>query len=1806
MKDSTSNSTGFSEESVNDPINDYRSKEFQGPSDLEIKNLADRMKGEGLSKDQVGSYIDGLFDGAPHGSALQIKQRVLSQFNDPVEAPQTASVESSPVSSTDVPLEEEVPSQDLVQPSELGPPDEQTGFFGGETDEKFGFLDPRSSNFINPLTSKEIGTAVTIATEGFTSLFDETSSNIATDVEQTGVTNLWEMGQEEVQSLKASFGSLEGDPVQALQDIQEEVEIVQIQPDLLTAYKGTVERLREQGLHEDALKLVTLPTELIKLRQLEQIYSKAQMDAFENASTVEVVYDLGESFLDLFGALERAQRRDVVADLSGNWTDKMKVNFLRSSDIKDIVDNKWDRLSFEDQKTLIYKTIQAVKESENAVGMHNTIYASDVLTELEDALSGEYGVNDWISWLEATGVAAPVARLIKNAKNLVKIGSIKAFKARDSYVGFDVSGESEDIMSAMDDWIRLFDPEADVANNLRIEREVPLTPRQARDQDTVQKVSSLQETSPLKQAPEPKRPFKLKDTARAVQKALEPEVQAVPSSSAPKRITGIRMGNSTLGNLAVSMSPTTLSRIINQSKETPEQILARLGMDPDSVMMGSIPSPADEILDGINPRVINPSSTVPRSSDLTGRKSAVEIYESRPLDQVIRPDELQVTRSERLQRIQKLSGDTLSLHAEKSGIQTFPGGMRVTGRFGESDMAGFRSFDDAEMAGKNMVGEQFEVVYKVPNQNKYVTVTEKQDLPYEYFVQVKYDRQLTAGDALKFSDTKTKYNSNFFFRLFSTYSDRISKDIIDNVSVMKDYDLAVANRLEETLKPYTKLKGEAREAVNFALMRGDAQMVNYSFSEFSALLMNRNLISKSLSRISKEWQGYKAVRDFYSDLADIKDMRVRAELEEQGFKNIVPLKEGNNKVFGVPKTVKEVQSSGAKLVYDTRTKSVVPVKGLQEQEGVAIVKLKGKKTFEDAGDFDLVVIPKDKAEPLPQNVINRRDGYVNREYKKNGAKISVVGPETVNGVLNKTGKVQTIRFGDSVEDVEKWLKKKATNSGKTNRQVLEEDLDEGFTLQVDLTREELYEMSEISVNSSGNVTPYNLRARGKQKVEHIRGASEVFTVEESITKSLRGMESTLNRDSISIMKRRWLDQYGKFLKMDDSGYTFPEVDDIRSGSLKSKDAGGNLIPDDEIKNAVNLHSYIRSQELMLGMRQKDEFDDFLSLTVNFATMGRLDKTPLELTKFVSTAMVIYGRPLFQIAGNALQTLMLTTRDPVRGTASIVETLPILALMGIRRLGTTAPKGAEAVLVKLSGFKNTDEFNTFYDAIETSGIVSAGRLDNLLSNIGSGRTIHSGSKKRTALNVAATPFNAIRGSQSMATDFANLVAFRHAFKLVPELHKGLSPFTRKGLTKANTIMRELTFRMNKTDTLSSETDPFASLILMWTQHVYKGWKDTIAQPVVKSLTNKDISKNPSIWANDRKQALYSVASTLTLFGGAGILPSEYVLELDEKARRFGILEPGETFHGLFYEGLLDKMLKGVLGVDVNSAERFSFSDAPTMILDLSGIAQGALNIFGGSVVAGTRLGQLVQTALLLDSDMIAEEGDALDMLKFFASESASLFSGFSDYEKASLAKNFEMYFTSNGNALYKTGVGASLGAMFSLRPDEAMLRERTLFAGKGGPQDKKLFNQVIPQMFARWFWQRMLEKNEEFNGNMPYREYTKEITRFARMIDVAANKRGNYENAETAKRAFFNLAVDPTGTFTERDMLEKAQNFVETVNQNNTNASAKAKLSQLISLSDDPLLVKEAKKALQILEYNEEESLSTEEINDLYNVSGEQQ
>jgi hypothetical protein len=109
-----------------------------------------------------------------------------------------------------------------------------------------------------------------------------------------------------------------------------------------------------------------------------------------------------------------------------------------------------------------------------------------------------------------------------------------------------------------------------------------------------------------------------------------------------------------------------------------------------------------------------------------------------------------------------------------------------------------------------------------------------------------------------------------------------------------------------------------------------------------------------------------------------------------------------------------------------------------------------------------------------------------------------------------------------------------------------------------------------------------------------------------------------------------------------------------------------------------------------------------------------------------------------------------------------------------------------------------------------------------------------------------------------------------------------------------------------------------------------------------------------------------------------------------------------------------------------------------------------------------------------------------------------------------------------------------------------------------------------------------------------------------MIDVASNARGNLDNAGSAKRAFFNLAVDPTGSFIDSDMLRKAQTFVQTINQNNTNSNAKAKLSQLISLSEDPLLVEEAKRLLEVLEYRDETKLNTEEINDLYNVSGEQQ
>ena len=467
--------------------------------------------------------------------------------------------------------------------------------------------------------------------------------------------------------------------------------------------------------------------------------------------------------------------------------------------------------------------------------------------------------------------------------------------------------------------------------------------------------------------------------------------------------------------------------------------------------------------------------------------------------------------------------------------------------------------------------------------------------------------------------------------------------------------------------------------------------------------------------------------------------------------------------------------------------------------------------------------------------------------------------------------------------------------------------------------------------------------------------------------------------------------------------------------------------------------------------------------------------------------------------------------------------------------------------------------------------------------------------------AKTPYNTVakagdlfldavtfKSAQIFAADMANFAAYRHAYKVLKEDFPKLDPFSGKGKVKLNEIFRDLTFRMNKSDPLRTEVSPTMSMIAMWTQHVHKMFKDTVYQPTIAAIAPEVVAKrllpkNRSQWAKTRGQAATTTLLNGGLWGLAGWTSSEMVLSLDEKMRKEGLLEKGETLPRILSEGLVSIGAEEALGIKADIPGRLFVGDAPTMLLSLTGLDKGTLNLLGGAGVLGTKIEKFIDTIKVVQDTPLPTQEDRDDMINFLVQEGAGMFSGWSDANKADLLRNTGMYFTNSGLPVFTGREEDALGVTMSFKPREAVLREKLLFDGKEFSKDEKnYYNKVIPQTFGRMFWREVSNIVEE-KGEITFDEFADLQARIGTMVHAATVGAGAGNLAFEAKQAFLKNTFFPEGVIKDAQLREKNQTLLNKITQEYSWEDAKAKLEQVVSLTDDPALRESAETILLDLE-----------------------
>lgn len=1575
-------------------------------------------------------------------------------------------------------------------------------------------------------------------------------------------------------------------------------------------------------------------------RAISELLQAQQAKAVASTSFVEKIDELGyTALIDVFGVQERAQQVNILESITGK---EQSISYYRSDQFAEAIENNWEGLSFKEQFELLHKQLQASNAVGEALGFRSSITASATWDDLNKAMTqGDLGHDDWVSWVESASAIPAVGWLVglpSRVKSFTKAVSISNNNYRNVFLGVmdaEMIAKDADVVA---EFQRMFNP-SDRSGNVEIlikenrvntvvetpfveveqaasnaisrgerkkleslKKNLSFKRSKITEGDLNKEARELARTSNIKfKTAKTRLKKELEDTKadldaqlKGVQAQIDSAYEAfkakrtlaqADNKGIPRTVekteqrTIMRVDNGKLGDVTAKWSPNTLKAVFHTEQDITslEGTVRALGYTPDTIITGSINKVPDDVTEGINPTLlvkdteVNPSDLIPNQPALV----SPELIAQRNIKDLLSIEEQKVTADKTFEGLKSIVNGFGQLRVDHSLTTPVDANtVRSIGRIGKTESEGYKSYEEAKFASANVPENNVSIVVKHPAKSSFSTVAKnlEGEEGLEYFIQVEKDITFTPDDALDFSDTNTFGGTGWVTEMFLEPVDKLDRNIVKAVSYLRNIDNSLVKKLDKVLEPFSKAKSHTREEASKLLTYGDAHETEITPELASSLL------GRVVNEEDSTYVAYGAVNRYYKEVASIRNWRERSRLDREGFKRTGLVDDQGKEIFG--KVLRDDEVIGAIRNEENKVWDATLGKEVDLTEDMVNTSLHGRAVIRtgstisrDGKLYDTSIVELTDLKALPQQVLPLRKGHVDLFYEDVGAIIKVSKGATVNGKVREDGMQSVLRLANSEEEASKWLGAKAEGSKLTNLEILQQGLGkDGGEISVELSREAKMDLGVVDSKWNGNVKPYNLRKRGESPVESINGSTQVMNLEDRLVKTHNALSARFARDGLDVIKNRWLNTWGEYLN---DPYALPE--NLKTGLAKQ-------FPTDKIRqDAQNILNYIHNQERMLGWRKDSEFVNSVDSAISKVT-GGVVKNPAQGVVSVARWVSIYGRPMYQAlvntGGVALQVAQL---DPIKGTASVLQTFGTVHGLLVASKGGKVESNAMA---KMYGFDDANDYNKFLEGVSNSGIFSTAQLDNILAGATGARLTMrdhiavSALKKTVALPKAMVTWS---------TDMGHLIAYRHAVKRVKE--KGLDPYSGKGRIETDKTWQDLTQRMNKSSQLVTETNEYAKVVALFTQHVMKGWKDTVLQPAaklvtdpvsmaVKKATGKDvnlaISKNPSLWAETYQQAFISTSMNIALYGLAGLVGKN---TLDA----VGIT--GEVDEAIV-EGSLDLAIASLTGQDMDASARLSYGDAIGMFFSLTDLDSMSLNLLGAGDMAISKVGKFANSLKVsLFNTPFVEDDDLVDFTQFMAMEGLSIFSGYSDMRKARMVNSWGIYFNNSGAPKMRVDPDSWLATVFSFTPDRIQEDSSIVYDNELEEKVEDYYLKTVPDLFTRYAYHRMIELEKK--GELTFESYIAIQEQALRLTQGSLATLGAHNLALRAKRRVLKNVLYPRDVNLDAKMKLRVRDMVERVTDMSRYDDAKKKLEMLINSSDDPNVVRESERALTLMNHQME-------------------
>lgn len=821
-------------------------------------------------------------------------------------------------------------------------------------------------------------------------------------------------------------------------------------------------------------------------------------------------------------------------------------------------------------------------------------------------------------------------------------------------------------------------------------------------------------------------------------------------------------------------------------------------------------------------------------------------------------------------------------------------------------------------------------------------------------------------------------------------------DVLKGLFALKGKNRSVVQKLENRfIKSTEKLSAKQGISLSKILERGDNESLDW----------NTKAAFKSATGETddKVFDAYRAIRDIYDDVYEIRNKLYYQKLSSKNIKFVDDGKDGNLGSTLNPKSVgkgKDIDSEDG-LVWDIETQRLIaPV----PDDGFSYVRLTNPIEAGENGLRSIVRVQPEKVSRLPENLLNKRAGHVDRFYRETGWLVKTLGTKTVDGKEVPDNSITHI-----VSTKAEATKLAEENGGVAVRSRENDEIDSIFGDD---------ESVQFSYSSSHT----------KKRGETLKGSdglnAPLLNAFDTMGRSIASTQSGLDFNMLKSVETRFFNEFNDMIARDVNGNVNFSTN-ARSMIRKTSDSE---IPFSEkrLNEFKNWHGYLKTLrshsngEVFKAMDNvlAPVFDPIFNVIAKAPLLGLKKRgtdtqaAAMELKGLVSNLFVVLN-PLYQVPQNmAIGVYIAGTK----GADGIKATLQLPALLVANKTGNykmlTALVGGDESLAR-----------ELVDELNNNGLIDAvGRSNDFLDmakgdlNIGASSKIKSGFNA-VRRNTTGLIYNAARGSQEKSLVAMNALSYLAEFNKV----------TRKGGKFDGRGKGEISFQAQKNVQTQNSLDMFKyqdnnnllSIPLQFFQHVNKLFLDIIVDPqykvivgavetiIRKEIASGNIGKEAGAYSQTYAQALTTTMLTYATFGMAGGLGSSIGSDVEAKLRK--------QFPELADVPIFEIMMNGVINETFNStvehlggkgAIDITSTYGPAAFIDMvkSFMLDGFPN-FNVMGVSGAATGSIFESLSSIKAISQAPNIDTFEKATMIASEIAEPISGYRNLEKAAIGYLF---------------------------------------------------------------------------------------------------------------------------------------------------------------------------------------------------------